>query len=539
MINTSNVALTSTVSGDTYKLVYVTNSNGGFDVYQWTGNLVPTNPTNILSSDSNLGSLVLSVDLNSTNNTYSVELSNPNILDGYDSTQTNIFDSSVSIGGGMEAALLFNISSLYVLATATDSSTVGSVNYSSGNGMGVNTGNSIDGSEVLTLHFTTNQILNSDTANMITDAEANSKNLTDALFTIETNSPGSKNPTANWNVYNGLFLVSSGSQALTKNSTFTLNVSSDINFTTFAINGTNIYASDYTDTNGGVWNLTNGILSYNSTTSTSSAVNVSYVLNGNTITVSNFTMDADESINLTQFNKIDFNEIGAGDGSYTVTSMIATNTEDIDGSTNTLVVNTNVTDGDGDTVTDSFNITFEPNGDITGSNGDDVIDYTGVTSVNGGDGIDTLVLSDGDDTYNFNNPNVTNVEKYDGGDGIDTFILDNSDSINLSNVTRVENIDMTAQGAQSASLSLSDVINMDLETSTITSNTGNPNDNLTGHILKITGDNSDTVNLSDTTGWTQSQTTFTASDNVSYDVYTNDTDQTYKVLIQTDIDTNI
>ncbi|MGD9623945.1 MAG: beta strand repeat-containing protein, partial [Arcobacter sp.] len=202
------------------------------------------------------------------------------------------------------------------------------------------------------------------------------------------------------------------------------------------------------------------------------------------------------------------------DGSYTIdinssgdaTVTLISPTQLDPSSLNSITASVTSTETTGDeaviTVTDTSILSVEA------GSGDDEIDYTGATSV-------------------------------DGGDGIDTFILDNSDSINLSNVTRVENIDMTAQGAQSASLSLSDVINMDLETSTITSNTGNPNDNLTGHILKITGDNSDTVNLSDTTGWTQSQTTFTASDNVSYDVYTNDTDQTYKVLIQTDIDTNI
>lgn len=181
----------------------------------------------------------------------------------------------------------------------------------------------------------------------------------------------------------------------------------------------------------------------------------------------------------------------------------------------------NVTGGSGnDTIIGDSNVNV-----INGGTGNDYLDGgAGADTINGGAGNDTIVYDSNDSVI-------------DGGAGIDTIILDNTDSIDLSNVTRVENIDMTATGNQTANLSLSDVINMDLETSTVISNTGNVNDNLTGHILKITGDSGDTVNLTNTTGWTPS--TFTDSNDVSYDVYTNNTDTSYKVLVQTEITDNI
>ena len=105
---------------------------------------------------------------------------------------------------------------------------------------------------------------------------------------------------------------------------------------------------------------------------------------------------------------------------------------------------------------------------------------------------------------------------------ISTLILDDDDTIDLSitdtktDFKDIENIDLTANGSQEIlNLSLDDVIE-------------NSDDN---HELKITGDRSDKVTLTD--DWSANSTK--TIDNITYDVYDNDSDNTYKVLIQTDI----
>ena len=109
-------------------------------------------------------------------------------------------------------------------------------------------------------------------------------------------------------------------------------------------------------------------------------------------------------------------------------------------------------------------------------------------------------------------------------DNLETLILDTDDSIDLSstNIESVENIDLSAVDTQEIkNISLDDVV-------------ANSDDN---NILKITGDNLDNVTL--TNDFTKQATTETI-DNVEFDVYiATDNLDTYKVLIETDINDNI
>ena len=160
---------------------------------------------------------------------------------------------------------------------------------------------------------------------------------------------------------------------------------------------------------------------------------------------------------------------------------------------------------------------------------------------------DTSILSveagSGDDEIDY-----TNNTSIDGGEGVDTLILSNSDSIDFSNVNQgaaqtissIENIDLTASGTQSiAKLTLADVVQL----------TQDQVDSNGNHILKITGSdtsstNEDSVNLLNTIDSVTGKGAWTSSgietiDNVSYNVYTNDTDPTYKVAIANVDDVNI
>jgi hypothetical protein len=274
------------------------------------------------------------------------------------------------------------------------------------------------------------------------------------------------------------------------------------------------------------------------------------------------------------FNEIHFSAIG-DKSSFLLGSMIATSTTEYDAHNNIINVAIETSDGI-NTSTGIMQITFDGDSALVGTDEDEVFDYSPSLSINGGAGIDTLMLSDGDDTYSLiNNPNVTNIEKYDGGAGNDTltgsdgddklyggagndyldggagadtlnggtgddrllfdandlsidggvgkdtlvFSLDdgNIDFSAVDNpiIKNIESIDLSA-GNHEIKLSLQDVINMT---------------DSTDKTLQIIGDTGDKVDLTGG-GWTKSAPT---PDLPDYDVYTNSGDASYKVLVQTQI----
>lgn len=175
---------------------------------------------------------------------------------------------------------------------------------------------------------------------------------------------------------------------------------------------------------------------------------------------------------------------------------------------------------------------------INGLDGDDIIVGGNASdNINAGNGNDILVF----DTGTTNNQSVPNYNGsyqdalIDGGAGNDTIILsgeygtidfsklgsDNSKNI----IKNVENIDLNVNGNHSlTNLSLQDVIDMT---------------DTTDKTLKITGDSGDNVNLLNTSNANWSTNTTETVDNVTFNVYTNDQDPTYKVLVQVDINDTI
>jgi len=154
---------------------------------------------------------------------------------------------------------------------------------------------------------------------------------------------------------------------------------------------------------------------------------------------------------------------------------------------------------------------------LTGGSGNDFLDGgTGANTLRGGAGNDKLVFS------------ADNL-LMDGGDGIDTLLINTAgttidfNSFNSSVIDNMEVIDMTGNGSQSlTNLTTSDVIEM-----TDSNNT-----------LFINGSNADSVQLSGN-DWTNTNNTTTQNGN-TYEVYSfSDTNGSYNVMIDTDINTTV
>ncbi|RXI33729.1 hypothetical protein [Arcobacter defluvii] len=222
------------------------------------------------------------------------------------------------------------------------------------------------------------------------------------------------------------------------------------------------------------------------------------------------TLDAGESFNFNAFNEIQFT---AGSGDYSLSSMSASNTESIPPENQVINVGIDTYINGTEHSSGVMQITFDGDGAIVGTSESEVIDYTDVTSIDGGDGIDTLVLS-GNESIDFSS------------------IPDNS-------IVSIEHIDLTADGAQSVSkLTLSDVVDLVPNISGITDTATNISSS--DHLLKITGDGEDSVSLLNTTdSWTKASSTYTDVDSIVYDVFSNNEDSSYKVLIQQNVQDTI
>jgi len=168
------------------------------------------------------------------------------------------------------------------------------------------------------------------------------------------------------------------------------------------------------------------------------------------------------------------------------------------------------------------------NDEINGGAGDDIIfAQEGDDEIDGGAGSDEIYGGSGDDTITYDSDDSI----IDGGAGDDTLVLDTNTGIDFSaldnpDIQNIENIDLSGDNSLTK-LTLQDVIDMT---------------DGTNKTLIIKGDSLDSVELKDTSitdGWSKldgSNNIITQDiDGVTYEVYTNTEDNTYKVLIQQDI----
>jgi hypothetical protein len=143
----------------------------------------------------------------------------------------------------------------------------------------------------------------------------------------------------------------------------------------------------------------------------------------------------------------------------------------------------------------SLTIYVDPdNHQVTATSGNDTLVYNGVSAVEGGGGIDTLLLS----------PDV------------------NIDFDNLQNLTNIERIDLGNGQHSLSNLSVHDVLSI----------TG---DDHAEHSLTIFGDAGDSVSLKNESGAEWASSGSEVIDGHAFDVYTNAYDSTVKVLIEQQI----
>lgn len=154
-------------------------------------------------------------------------------------------------------------------------------------------------------------------------------------------------------------------------------------------------------------------------------------------------------------------------------------------------------------------------------------------------GADVIYAGTGNDTIILNADNIAKLEagvtygqlaKIDGGAGTDIIKLDGSgitfDLTNIDNILgddsrieSIEKIDLTGSGDNTLKISLADILDM----TAIDASTDK-------HLLYVDGNNGDTVNLADISGWTKGSDTTISSN--TYSIYTNGNAQ---ILIDTDI----
>ncbi|RXI33730.1 beta strand repeat-containing protein [Arcobacter defluvii] len=232
--------------------------------------------------------VVFTISSDTTNENYSITLGTYP-LDGAAYTMQNIFESSsTSYNGGNELSLLFNVNDLYVLASATsDTGVAGSgnnayqVNYSTGNGLGVDDAGTIGTDEKLYLNFTNSTMSSNlllggngnDTDgndNTITDsvdnrtyAQNNEQYLTNAIFSLQKWQSGDQ---AIWQAFNGTVLIAEGTKDYVANDS-TLAVSSEVS---------NINIT----TSGITWSMYDNVLTNDS--GSAQTADVSYTINEGT-----------------------------------------------------------------------------------------------------------------------------------------------------------------------------------------------------------------------------------------------------------------
>lgn len=189
-------------------------------------------------------------------------------------------------------------------------------------------------------------------------------------------------------------------------------------------------------------------------------------------------------------------------------------------------------------VTDSFDLKLASSNDITTADEDNVITTSdaGIT-VDSGAGDDTVTGGLGNDTIDggsgsdiINSGAGDDIIKTDGFDtidaglGFDTIILDSASSIDFTKLSNIEEIDSSNVDLD-ITLSLQDVLDM----------TDDNNE------LIITGDSSDNISFLNETGAeanTWSKEVGTGADS-GFDIYSNDSDSTVKVKVQTEISDGI
>ncbi|MBU1502351.1 hypothetical protein KKC34_02120, partial [bacterium] len=172
------------------------------------------------------------------------------------------------------------------------------------------------------------------------------------------------------------------------------------------------------------------------------------------------------------------------DGSYTVSldengeanvTMISQNALSNDDINSIKASVTSTEENGGDTSTVEVNAEVE----VTGTEGDDTLNGTDSDEyIDGGAGADTIAAGAGDDTVLFDANDVS----IDGGEGLDTLVFEGDINIDLgaleTQITNMETLNL-GEGSQNISLSLEDVVDItDAE-----------------NLLRIDGDAGDTINL--------------------------------------------
>lgn len=188
--------------------------------------------------------------------------------------------------------------------------------------------------------------------------------------------------------------------------------------------------------------------------------------------------------------------------------------------------------------------------DFMGTTGDDTLNGTSTTvnlneqfvgaggddTMHGGGGADVMYGGIGNDTFVLKADNVTqlasntgntaqDIARIDGGTGIDTIQLDGAGimldltAIRSVAVTNVEHVDITGSGANTAKLSLTDVLQMGDYNLFDVNASASPDSR---QQMMVTGNADDKVVLTDLTSWTAQAGSFSANGH-AYTVYNHNT----------------
>jgi len=377
------------MTSDGVKLLYVENADGSLSA--------------IKSGTSNH---VFDITINQASDTYSVTQSPTYVLDGA-STSTTI-DFTSSLGGGNTANVFFGAAGVLGWATSRDSSTVGvdTVNFST-QGMGVNTGATIAGTELLSL--------------VLLDS-------TNWTFSSSSN-PGAPTYDGTGNKYISYTTANITVDSLDTGESMTLK-------------------AYYHDVNGNL-------------------VEVALVQNTFAGTGQGSSTAADDIFTVTSNDGHAFDTLvfeAPANSDYRVASLTGTSTTQ--GIEQTINVTGTVTDGDGDTASTSWNITFDGNNVLQGTDQSDVlVGGAGNDILNGGGGNDILVFDMADmigTSKVYDGGLGEDTLKLDGsGQSLNLTALDN----NL--IQNIEKIDITGTGNNSLTLNASDVLDLSSSSNTV------------------------------------------------------------------------
>ncbi|MCD4758092.1 MAG: cadherin-like domain-containing protein [Arcobacteraceae bacterium] len=173
---------------------------------------------------------------------------------------------------------------------------------------------------------------------------------------------------------------------------------------------------------------------------------------------------------------------------------------------------------------DLTDLTITPNSDVTGDFDISVkaITQDGTDSAKETTSASITVKVDIDDTFNYADGDI--IDGLVGNDTLNITTFDDDETVDLStiasSVKNIEVVDFTDGENQTIHIDLEDVVAM----------TDDDND------LVIKGDNGDIINLDENEGWERSDTT-TNIDGQDFAEYTNTSNTTISVFIDTDIDT--